>query len=59
MVPLVVGCSGSRGLWPGWDAWHGMQDFTASSTHLSIPGNQTFSLIQFCFDLGEPDGQWL
>lgn len=40
-----VGHRGSRGERPVYDAWHGMQDLTTSSTCLSIPGNQTFSLI--------------
>ena len=44
----VVMESGSRWAGLGTHAKHGMHDLTACSTFLSIPGNQTFSLIS-CF----------
>lgn len=57
MVLVVVGCRGSHGLLPGWDAWHGMHDFTVSPANLSILGNHTFSLMH-CFVLTMPWWAW-
>ena len=59
-----MGCRVSRGLWPGWDALYGIQDFTVFSTNINSRQFQEimpfiWCTVLFWLCIGEPDGQWL